>query len=311
MSESGVYRDDMLRTRMSDNDVERLLCGESPKDEALESLAPILSAFDNVSWPAPSEEAVARFASEAAEIAQAAQPDAETIPARSGGASRWMRPVLQRWLATGLATLLLVSGLSAVAVAFDDAIPGDQLYGLDRAFEAVGIGDGGPAERISEARALFELGQVAEAIEHAAEAVEATAEDGDGTDGFSPESVNAREALQAAADNVQTGNDDPQSQEVRDAVAAMLSEMAAMIEDPALEGKNFGQKVAEMATMLGGNDTATSDQEQPPNSDSSPGPPDNPGPPEDPPGNAGDGTGGTDGSTGQSGQTPVDPPGRP
>jgi hypothetical protein len=310
MSESGVYRDDMLRTRISDHDVERLLCGESPKDEALAPLAPILSAFDNVSWPAPTEESLARFASAAAEIAQAAQPDPEAIAARSGSDSRWPRPALQRGLATGLATLLLVSGLSAVAIASDEAVPGDQLYWLDRALEAVGIGDGGAVERISEARALFERGQVAEAIEHAAEAVVVTAEEGDGTDGSSPESVKATEALQAAADKVQEGNDDPQSQDVRDAVAAMLSEMAAMLEDPDLEGKNFGQNVAEMARMLGGNDTSTSDQEQPPNSDNS-GPPDNPGPPEDPPGNSGGGQGGTDGAPGQSGETPADPPGRP
>jgi hypothetical protein len=269
----------------TDQDVERLLCGETPNYQALAALSPILSSLRHVSWPSPSEEVVMRFATKAAEVAQAAEPGPTTSSPRRRSRSGWL-PSLSRGLATGVASILVFSGMTAIAVASDDAAPGDAFYGIDRALEAVGIGDGAAAERIAEARALFDRGEVTEAINHASQAVAETDDVAD----FSPEAANAAAALQIAADKVRA-NDQAQSQEVRNAVAAMLTEMAAMIEDPALEGNEFGQKVAEMAGAIGGKDNA--------------GPPDRtPGPPESSPGKS-------EGTPGKPDTTPAQTNGGP
>jgi hypothetical protein len=271
----------MLRHRFSDQDVERLFCGEIPNNQALATLSPILSSLQSVSWAPPSEERVVRFATKAAEVAQAAEPVPTINSARLQARSGW-RLSLSRGLATGVASLLVFSGMTAIAIASNGAAPGDALYGIDRALEAVGIGDGAAAERIAEARVLFDRGAVTEAIDHASEAVTDTG--GDGIADFSPEASNAAAALQTAADKVQA-NDQAQSQQVRNAVAAMLAEMAAMLQDPAIEGKDFGQKVAEMAGTIGGKDNAGPPENTPGAPENDPGPPeDKPEPPESPPG---------------------------
>lgn len=287
----------MLRHGFSDQDVERLFCGEKPNNQALATLSPVLSALQSVSWPSPSEERVIRFATKAAEVAQAAELEPTTGSPRRGSKSGWL-PSLSRGLATGVASILVFSGMTAMAIASDDAAPGDALYGIDRALEAVGIGDGSAAERIAEARVLFDRGEVTAAIDHASEAVTDTGDDDDVPD-FSPEEAKAAAALQAAADKVQA-NDQAQSQQVRDAVAAMLAEMAAMMQDPAIEGKDFGQKVAEMAGTIGGNDNAgppedTGPPESPPGKSEG-----NPAPPESPPGKSGGNPGKPDNTPGQS-----------
>jgi hypothetical protein len=284
----------MLGHRFGDQDVERLFNGETPDSQALATLSPILSSIQSVSWPSLSEERVARFASRAAKLALTEEPRPTLNFAVQLSKLGWL-PSLSRGLAIGVASILVISGMTAVAIASDDAAPGDALYGIDRALEAVGIGDGAAAERIAEARALFDRGQVTEAIEHASEALDVVPA-GDSAD-FSPESTNAAAALHTAADSVQAQGA-TQSQDVRDAVAAMLAEMAAMIEDPALEGRDFGQKVAEMAGAIGGKDN--------------PGPSENPlGPPGSPPGKP-DGTPGQpDNTTGQSDGASTGPQGRP
>jgi len=270
----------MLRHRFSDQDVERLFCGEIPNNQALATLSPILSSLRSVSWPAPSEERVVRFATKAAEVTQAAEPVPTINSARRQERSGWL-PSLSRGLATGVASLLVFSGMTAIAIASNGAAPGDALYGIDRALEAVGIGDGAAAERIAEARVLFDRGELAAAIDHASEAV---SENDDGVTDFSPEASNAAAALETAADKVQA-NDQAQSQQVRDAVAAMLAEMAAMLQDPAIEGKDFGQKVAEMAGTIGDKDNAGPPEDKPEPPESPPGKPEGtPGKPDTTPG---------------------------
>jgi hypothetical protein len=74
-----------------------------------------------------------------------------------------------RRLVVALATtaLMLLSNV-ALAAAADPAIPGDTLYGMDRAYEAFadGIGLGGPhaGERVSEAAALLAVGDTPAAL---------------------------------------------------------------------------------------------------------------------------------------------------
>jgi hypothetical protein len=318
---------------MSGTDVERLLCGKSPENKALTPLAPVLSAFHNVTWAEPNEEAVTRFASEAASVARSPTGGSLLAPSPPARRSRFLIPVIQRGLATGLAGVLLVSGLAGVAVASDESAPGDILYGLDRALESIGVGAGGASERISEAWALLERGQVAEAVRHASQAVD-VAGGPDPAAQPSIETSNAADALRSAAGRVGAGSDDGTSLEVKAAVAAMLTEMAAMLEDPDLEGKDFGQNVAEIARSIATDNTPSSsvpDQKVP----GPPGSPESPGPgssdpastppfdsppgltddsattPADPPGKSGEAPGKTDSSPGKSGENQANPPTRP
>lgn len=315
---------------MSGNDVERLLCGKSPENKALTPLAPVLSAFHSVTWAEPTDEAVTRFASEAASVARSTTGGSLLTPSPPARRSRFLIPVIQRGLATGLAGVLLVSGLAGVAVASDEAAPGDFLYGLDRALESLGVGAGGAPERLSEAWALFERGQVAEAVRHASQAVDVVG----GPDPAalpSTEASNAADALRSAAGRIGTGSDNATSLEVKAAVAAMLTEMAAMLEDPDLEGKDFGQNVAEIARSIGTDNTPSSSVPD----QNVPGPPGSPGPgnsdppsappfdsppgviddsattPADPPGKSGEAPGKTDSSPGKSDENPANPPTRP
>lgn len=153
----------------------------------------------------------------------------------------------RKTVAVALSALLLVGGLTGVAVAADGAAPGEGLYGVDLALEAVGIGDGHAGERIAEAAKLAADGNTAEALAHAAEAVVEV--EGDDAD----EASNAADALLAAADEVQLGNDNLQSQEVRDAVAEMLRWMAEQFAThEGLTGRDFGQGVADMARGIAG-----------------------------------------------------------
>lgn len=249
MSEFDVYDYEMPNSRFSDVDVERLLSGRVPEDETLARLAKLVERLQAEHSRLPEEERVATFAAEAARIAESTRPDdaGAAVAMRHTSRSRRFNLAMRRKLATSIAAAVLLSGMTGVAVAADDAAPGDALYGLDRALEAVSLGDGGPGERIAEAQTLFAQGKVAEAIAHAAEAVEAEEEEDTGDD-----VAGAADALLKAADEVQNGDADAESQDVRDAVAAMLRAMSEMIGDPDFEGATFGQSVSEMARGIGG-----------------------------------------------------------
>lgn len=252
MSEFGVYEDEMLN-RFSDQDVELLLSGRMPESEDLARLAPILEAL-HAHRSSPSEERVTRFAAKAAEIAVSTGQDRAdpANPERAATRPRRFVLALRQKMATGLAAVLLLSGMTGVAVASDHAAPGDALYGLDRALEAVGVGDGGAAERIAESQALFQSGRVADAIAHAAEAVEVSGGD---VEVLSPEASSASTALGDAAAKVADGGDvetENESELVRQQVASMLETMALMMQDTDFDGEAFGQEVAEMARGIGG-----------------------------------------------------------
>lgn len=247
MSDESVYDDEMLRKRPSDRDVERILSGQAPEDASLARLGTVLSALHEPEIEPLSEGRIATLAAEAAAIARDGKP--ERAPAAPPSRSRSLRVAPTGKLAMVAVTILVMAGMTGVATASDEAAPGDLLYGLDRALEAVGINDGGPSERITEAQALAGAGQVEEAIDHVAAAFEEP-DSGEPTDDFSPESTNAATALRDAAASVRDDNTEPGSQQVRDAVGAMLSEMAEMIGDPDLDGAEFGQRVADMARSI-------------------------------------------------------------
>ncbi|HAX81782.1 MAG TPA: hypothetical protein DCY40_04365 [Actinobacteria bacterium] len=126
------------------------------------------------------------------------------------------------------ATVMCVGGLGGVAYAANGATPGDFLYGLDRALESVGIGNGGASERITEAIVLAQRGSPGHGLEHAAAVV--------------PDDTGAGSALLAAAE----GMDPAVSTEVQDEVMALLTYLSDNV------GNIDGQTVADFAHAIGG-----------------------------------------------------------
>ncbi|HIE22204.1 MAG TPA: hypothetical protein EYP73_06355 [Acidimicrobiia bacterium] len=150
-------------------------------------------------------------------------------------------------------------------LAADDAAPGDALYGIDTALESIGIGDGGTAERLAEASELAANGYVSEALDHAVAALEqaraTVAAGGDNGDvdtedsddnGEVEEAKDAVQALKDAADQVQNGTAEEESQAVRDAVADMLRWMADQMDEEDFDGRSFGEGVSERARDIAG-----------------------------------------------------------
>jgi hypothetical protein len=254
MSGRDVYRHEMPKRVLTGQEIELLLSGEIPQEEDLARFWLVLTSLHHPIPSPPTNERVLALAARAAEISLDARERQEGGE-REEGPNRGRGFVLKRKLAGGLAAAVLLSGMTGVAVAADNAIPGDALYGLDRALEAVGIGDGGAEERLAEARSLLENGQTSTAIEHLADAVDVGAAQ---EDSFSPEAARASDALRGAAETVRNSQADAASENVREAVAAMLSEIAAMLETQQFDGAALGATISEMARALGagGSDAA-------------------------------------------------------
>ena len=168
-------------------------------------------------------------------------------PAIAAGTRRspWAR--LRRRTATVMATALVsVIGLSGAAFASDGAVPGDLLYPFDRAFEAVGIGAGGDEERLEEALALVDRGDVDRGLEHAASLVD------------DPEAQAAIEAAAArVAEAPADGDDDTEATERPEGVDDLLTYLTDA------DGEVDGPTVAELARRIAGPDAATPPEDLP------------------------------------------------
>lgn len=165
MSHSGDYRDDVTNTEFVDQDVERLISGENPRDPEYADLTPFMDALRSYRTVVPSIDAPEHLVAQAAEAVRSRQRvHLDLVPLRPD-ARPDRRP---SWLATraaaAVAAFVLLLGTSAVAFAAHVSVPGDALYGLDRALEAVGIGDGSVDERLIEADTLTAEGDGVEAI---------------------------------------------------------------------------------------------------------------------------------------------------
>lgn len=223
----------MSTEKISDRDLERFFAGQMPDDERLARLMPALQALHSRFIAAPSEELAGDLVARASQTALQTRPG----PLPRVSPTRTVRALLPRLgyrLGAFLAALVLISGMTGVAVASNGAAPGDVLYGLDRALEAIGINDGAAAERISEAQQLFDRGRAAEALAHAAVAVESShVEDG----------AAAAEQLRSAADRLLLNQKGQNAQATLTSVADMLDWMATT--DP--RGRDFGKTISEMA----------------------------------------------------------------
>ena len=242
---------------ISTDNAERLLSG-APTDGGLDDLALFIGALRTAASPEVDSVFVDRVAIKAAAIAHRSQDrPAVTAPAAKVGLR------LRHRVATVAAAITLVLGSGAgMAIAADGAAPGDALYGLDKALERVGIGDGGAAERLQEAADLATAGQLARGLEHAAEVVAASH---DGEPGHVSDA--ASEALRAAAQRVDTivaPNGGTTNKKVHTAVADVLTYLSDNV------GDVDSRYVAEMSQKIGA--AARAEHEAPPTTPGRPAP---------------------------------------
>lgn len=226
----------MSSTTFSERDIERFLTGEQPEDRALAELMPEVLAWHRSHVREPSEAEIASFAAEASRLALTNRPPPPDADVASSSARSGVFLRLRYQMGAALAALFLLAGMTGVAAASDAAAPGDALYGLDRALEAIGINDGQAAERIAESQVLLDRGETAAAVEHAVEALE-----GEGTE-------EAAKALSDAAQRLSAEDKGENARTTLDNVAKMLSWMAST----ETSGSEFGVVISNMAKELHG-----------------------------------------------------------
>lgn len=178
------------RDHRRDDELDRLIEGTSDRPE-LSGLIRALDAMRAKGDPTVDDDLIASYVDEAV----TASLRLASRPRPGAGASRRRFRLLGRPAMIGLASMLvLVIGMSGAALAANGSKPGDSLYGLDRAFEAIGIGNGGAEERLSEARALFVSGDLTRMLDHITHVVPAEAE----------ATMDATQALRAAAESMRS-----------------------------------------------------------------------------------------------------------
>jgi hypothetical protein len=226
----------MRNARWSDREIDALLMGKAPTDGDLARLAPLVEAVRgeaNSLADSPTVETMARVLAEAAR-----KGSGKPVFRRERRAARVPQPWGRRLVVVSGVAVLATVGAGGVAVAADGAAPGDLLYSVDRAFEAVGIGNGGSQERLHEAVRLADEGDVDGALRHAAHAVR---EQGDAGAAGTLETT-AGEVTELAPEN---------ETEVRDAVSDMLRWITSTDAD----SSDFDDGVADRARAIG--DTAS------------------------------------------------------
>ncbi len=235
MSRKGDYSDEMFTKRLSDEDVEAVLSGQAPDDPELAEIARVLSALDSEKFADKTGEKAAEFARRAAAMTQTGEH------AKLAATARYRRglSLTPRLAPAAVAAILILTAMTGVAVASDSSVPGDALYGIDRALERIGIGDGGDAERIEEASVLTDNGDSAEALELLAET-------------FDLESSEASDALLRASQRIR------ENEAANGEVADLLEWMSTAD----FRDREFGEDVADQARDLGNGGQGTGSEDR-------------------------------------------------
>ncbi len=293
MSDFGDYLSEMKRNRTTNVEIENLFSGSPNLSGDLKDVNDFLDAVRVESSEQLSDDTVSRFVAVACAASAEAPTAAPVRPQlRSGSLLRTLR---RRVTTVTVAATVVLGGTSGLALAADDAKPGDALYGIDRALETVGIGAGALEERLFEAEALVAANDVSRGLDHATQALESQ---GDGNQ-------LATTALIEAAQRVQTA-DDGSAAANQEGVAGLLAYLSENV------GNVDGQAVAELASQIGRGDNrpgvGSSDTSPPQRPTDPPGlTDDKPGRPEDLSGNP---PGQDKTESGPPDHVPVDPPGQ-
>ena len=242
------YMGEMTTTKALDQEIELLLAGLPIEGGRLSGLGPVVEMIRTEWTQEPPASEIAHFARSAASALSMRQTQASAAtpqPRRAGP-----RLGLTPRVATMALAVLLMSGTAGMAMAADGAVPGDALYGLDRAFEVVGIGSGSAEERLDEAVVIAAQGRSGEALDHAIEAL--SQETGDSSDAATGALITAAENLVDTQDVAEAAN----LASIR--VTALLTYIAENIgDDQGTDGREFGQGVAQLARDIGAGDDPT------------------------------------------------------
>jgi hypothetical protein len=229
-------------SELTDHDIERLLTGSTMSSAELADLERFVAAL-------------------AGDANRSVDSDfmATSLAAVARQSRRSGKGTIKR-LAVLMASMALLFAFSGIALATvaDGVSPGDVLYGVDRAFERLGIGDGGVDERISEFDSLVCEGAEDDAFVFLATYVE---------------SADQRDAFMAAEHLVMAATDESSAANAARKVAELLAFIAANKGDGiGIDGSEFGQGVAQIAKSRPSVDEPTS--QPPPKKDPEPtGPP--------------------------------------
>lgn len=145
----------MATGQLSDGEIEGLLRGAPDVAGDSAKIAQVLNTLRGQGVPGPDADYTELYAAAAREsrLTPLERFAMERVPA-----GRDLRTLVLRRAAMPIAGLVMLVALAGgLAYAANGAKPGDLLYGLDRAIEAIGIGDGGSDERLAEALALAAL----------------------------------------------------------------------------------------------------------------------------------------------------------
>jgi len=184
----------MVASSLSDAQVEALLTGAEPIDGDSAGVAEVLNAVKAIAWTDSDVDFSGLFAAAARE--SRVTPIERFANEHVALTKDWRPKVMPRVAIAGVALLVFVTMSSGLAYAADGAKPGDWMYGLDRAFEVVGVGGGGASERLAEVEALVGAGAISEGLAHASEVFEGI-----------PASDEAKAALAAAVARLNDGTD--------------------------------------------------------------------------------------------------------
>jgi len=283
MSDSSDYQGEMFAPlSISDTEAEALMTGADGVRSDLADLADVLGSI-RTAGQAFGDTDISRLA-RAAALEARALPAARLDAAQAAARSEWMARMAPRVAVGALALIMLVVSSTGLAFAANGAKPGDMLYGLDRAAEVLGIGDGGANERIAEAHALVASGAVAGGLTHAAAVLPAT-----------PENETAKAAIQKAATRVQGEPQGPSSN-----VAAQVGTLLGYLRIATASGTVSGSIVSGYAQQIGGPPTDAQGQSADAPSQSG----DAPGQSGDAPGQSGDTSSQSEGATDQGDDSP-------
>lgn len=210
---------------MLDHDFDAVIAGRIPNNDDLVPLAGFVTDLKSLNRH-PSPILVDLHSSMSASTARAHREIVETR--RPSQPKRSVARSIRRRAVALAASLAMISGMTGLAWAADNAGPGDWLYGLDRALESIGIGAGGAEER------LLELADVSPSnvgtVTAESSAVEAA-------------------GLERAAQAITT-NGSLQAQDIHVEVFAILEHLG-------MPGKADGHTIAEIAKTIGADRRST------------------------------------------------------
>jgi hypothetical protein len=140
-----------LWTDLIDRDLETLVAGGTPTNDDLVPLRSFVSTLSSQGNVEPPDGFVETHAGLSAATARAIHESMDSHSVESKGTVLFG---IRRRAAAMATSLMMISGMTGIALAADGAAPGDWNFGISQALEAIGIGAGEAQEPLQELQAL-------------------------------------------------------------------------------------------------------------------------------------------------------------